>query len=113
MPVALCPTLVFGGTLPLVKTAFAHSILLAAAIAASGQTISRPAVPEKIKAPEREKVILQAQASGSQIYTCQPTPEGKYAWTLKAPDANLADLQGKPIGKHYAAPPGNTMMAVR
>ena len=95
------------------KTAFAHSILLAAAIAASGQTISRPAVPEKIKAPEREKVILQAQASGSQIYTCQPTPEGKYAWTLKAPDANLADLQGKPIGKHYAAPPGNTMMAVR
>ncbi len=93
-----------GVTLPLVKRSFAISILLSAAIAASGQTTSRPEVPEKIKAPEHEKVILQAHASGSQVYTCQQSADGKYAWTLKAPEADLADLQGKPIGKHTAGP---------
>lgn len=70
---------------------------------ALAQDISRPDVPEKIKAPANESVILRALASGSQIYTCQAT-DGKYAWTLKAPDAELRDVQGAVIGKHYAGP---------
>lgn len=69
--------------------------------------VSRPDVPAKIKAPADEVVILRALASGSQIYTCQET-QGKYAWTLKAPDAELRDPQGQGpgpvIGKHYAGP---------
>ena len=48
--------------------------------------------------------MLQAHASGSQIYTCQQAADGKYAWTLKAPDAELRDEKGQVVGKHYAGP---------
>ena len=77
---------------------------------APAQDVSRPDVPkdvpEKIKAPANEAVVLRALASGSQIYTCQQGqgPEGKYTWTLKAPEAELRDAKGAAIGKHYAGP---------
>ncbi|MGC2194788.1 MAG: DUF3455 domain-containing protein [Terriglobales bacterium] len=79
-------------------------LLIGAAIPASGQSIPRPDVPEKIKAPAGEQVVLEAQGVGSQIYTCQPGADGKYGWTLKAPDAELRDQKGTVIGKHYAGP---------
>ncbi len=71
---------------------------------ASGQNIPRPDVPDKINAPSGEQVVLLAHASGSQIYVCQPGSDGKLAWTLKAPDAELHDQQGATIGRHYAGP---------
>jgi Protein of unknown function (DUF3455) len=74
------------------------------AVQASGQGISRPDVPDKIKAPAGEEVVLQAHATGSQIYICQPGAEGKPAWTLKAPEAELRNQQGATIGRHYAGP---------
>ena len=76
---------------------------LGAILPAAGQSIPRPEVPDKIKAPAGEQVVLQVHASGSQIYTCQAA-DGKYAWTLKAPDAELRDEKGKVIGKHFAGP---------
>src|SRR5271167_356463 len=71
---------------------------------ASGQGIARPDVPDKIKAPAGEEVVLQVRATGSQIYVCQPGTDGKLAWTLKAPEAELHDQQGKIVGRHYAGP---------
>ena len=71
---------------------------------ANGQAIPRPDVPEKIQAPAGEEVVLQAHASGSQIYTCQQGADSKYGWTLKAPQAELRDQQGAVIGRHYAGP---------
>ena len=71
---------------------------------ASPQGIPRPDVPEKIQAPAGEQVVLKVHASGSQIYVCQQGADGKSAWTLKAPDAELRDDQGKIIGHHYAGP---------
>ena len=71
---------------------------------ANAQDISRPVVPRKIKAPAGEVVVLRAHASGSQIYACQQGTDGKYAWTLKAPDAELRDAHGKQIGRHFAGP---------
>ncbi len=47
---------------------------------------------------------MQAHASGSQIYVCQPGTDGKFAWALKAPEAELHDQQGAVIGRHYAGP---------
>jgi hypothetical protein len=61
-------------------------------------------VPDKIKAPAGEEVVLQAHATGSQIYVCQPGTDGKPTWILKAPDAELHDQQGAVIGRHYAGP---------
>jgi hypothetical protein len=71
---------------------------------AQGQAISRPDVPETIQAPAGEEIVLLAHAIGAQIYTCQAGTDGKPAWTLKAPDAELHDQQGAVIGRHYAGP---------
>jgi hypothetical protein len=80
------------------------ALLIGMAMLASGQTASRPDVPDKIKAPAGEEVVLQVHASGSQIYVCQPATDGKFGWTLKAPEAELHDQQGALIGRHYAGP---------
>lgn len=80
------------------------ALWIAIAIPASGQTLSRPEVPDKIQAPAGELVILLAHATGSQVYVCQVGTDGKPVWTLKAPDADLRDQQGALIGRHFAGP---------
>lgn len=62
-----------------------------------------PDVPDAIQAPAGLEVAVYAHASGSQIYTCQSV-DGKFSWTLKAPDAELRDRQDKVIGQHSAGP---------
>ena len=78
--------------------------LVAIVTPAGAQSIARPDVPDKIKAPVKEKVVLVAHATGSQIYVCRPGTDGKLAWSLKAPDAELRNAQGVIIGRHYAGP---------
>ena len=72
--------------------------------AANAQKGSSPDVPAAIQAAAAEEVVLLAHASGSQIYTCQAGADGKFAWTLKTPDAELKDEKGKVIGSHFAGP---------
>src|SRR5215470_10069909 len=79
-------------------------VILGAAIHTSAQGISGSDVPEKLKAPAGEELILKAHAIGSQIYVCQAGADGKYSWTLKAPDAELGDQKGVIIGHHSAGP---------
>lgn len=68
----------------------------------------RPEVPESLKAPVGEDVILSAHATGVQIYVCQvqtdPKTDAKPAWTLKAPEAELTDATRKIIMHHSAGP---------
>ena len=73
------------------------------AIQANAQEIPSD-VPAKIKAPADQKVLLVAHASGVQIYTCKQGANSSYAWTLKAPEAELRDSSGTVIGRHYAGP---------
>ncbi|HEV2227668.1 MAG TPA: DUF3455 domain-containing protein [Steroidobacteraceae bacterium] len=68
------------------------------------QSASRPDVPDAIKAPAGEQVVLVAHAAGSQIYTCGKGDDGKPQWTLKAPEAQLRDTTGALIGHHSAGP---------
>lgn len=63
-----------------------------------------PDVPDTIAVPAGQEVVLFAHATGSQIYTCQSGADGKFAWTLKAPDAELHDRKDKVIGTHFAGP---------
>lgn len=63
-----------------------------------------PDVPDSIQAPAGEEVVLYAHATGSQIYTCQAAADGKFSWTLKAPEAELQDRKDKVIGQHSAGP---------
>jgi hypothetical protein len=67
-------------------------------------SVQKPTVPDSIQVPASEELILMARATGFQIYVCRPNADGKPAWTLKAPDAELFDEQGKPIGKHFGGP---------
>lgn len=62
-----------------------------------------PDVPDTIAVPAGHEVVLYAHATGSQIYTCQPA-DGKFAWALKAPEAELHDRKDKVIGSHSAGP---------
>jgi len=72
--------------------------------AAQAQTMSPPNVPDAIHGRPGEEVVLLAHASGSQVYSCRGGADGKFAWTLKAPDAELKDENGKVIGSHFAGP---------
>ena len=64
----------------------------------------RPEVPESLRAPAGEEVILVAHAKGTQIYTCQAGAEQKFSWVFKAPEADLTDESGKKIAHHFAGP---------
>lgn len=65
---------------------------------------SAPDVPDAIQVPAGEEPVLFVRAAGSQIYTCQAGADGKFAWTLKGPDAELKDRKDKVIGQHSAGP---------
>jgi uncharacterized protein DUF3455 len=65
---------------------------------------SAPDVPDAIAVPAGLEPVLFVHASGSQIYTCQADTDGKFNWTLKAPDAELKDRKDKVIGQHSAGP---------
>ena len=73
---------------------------------AAKQRASRPEVPPQIAAPDGEEVIAVLHASGWQIYVCQPGADGKMAWALKAPEAELRsrDDAGVVVGSHFAGP---------
>ena len=76
---------------------------LAAQKEATGKE-SAPDVPDAIQVPAGLDVVLFTHAKGSQIYTCQAGADGKFSWTLKAPDAELRDRNDKVIGQHSAGP---------
>ena len=61
-------------------------------------------IPDEIKAPAAEKLVLKTHATGSQIYTCAVGADGAPQWTLKAPDAQLHDRKGAVVGQHFAGP---------
>jgi hypothetical protein len=48
--------------------------------------------------------VLLAHATGVQIYSCTAGADGKFAWNLKGPDAELHDSKGVVIGNHSAGP---------
>ena len=60
-------------------------------------------VPQQLQPPANEHLLLQVHAKGDQVYTCK-ADAAQFTWTLKAPDAQLFDENGKPFGKHFAGP---------
>jgi Protein of unknown function (DUF3455) len=61
-------------------------------------------VPENLKVPAGQELMLIARATGSQIYVCQAGTDQRLAWVLKAPEATLFDSRGAEIGRHYGGP---------
>src|SRR5216683_753156 len=82
---------------------FASAVLSAAASTVLSFSVAAQQVPKQLEPPANEKLLLQVHAKGDQVYTCKSVA-AKFTWTLKAPDAQLFDKDGKPFGKHFAGP---------
>jgi hypothetical protein len=67
------------------------------------RTAQQQEVPAELRAPENERLLLQVRGKGDQIYTCKEDG-GKFSWTLKAPEAELTNMDGSAFGKHFAGP---------
>jgi len=63
-------------------------------------------VPDKLKPGPNESLAMIAHARGVQIYECRAGKDraGEYQWTFVAPEADLFDVRGTRIGRHYAGP---------
>jgi len=61
-------------------------------------------IPAPLNPAAGEELILRLRATGHQIYVCQAGNDGKRAWTLKAPQAELFDEKGTALGSHFAGP---------
>jgi FtsP/CotA-like multicopper oxidase with cupredoxin domain len=70
------------------------------------RTVLPPAVPDRLKVPDGQAVLLEALGKGVQIYRCQGTTADseKFEWAFVAPEAMLLNSKGGTIGKHYAGP---------
>src|ERR1700747_1448408 len=82
---------------------FASTVLLAAASAGLSLPSAAQQIPQQLQPPANEQLLLQVHAKGDQIYTCK-SDAAQFTWTLKAPDAQLFDKDGKSFGKHFAGP---------
>ena len=58
-------------------------------------------IPPQLQPPAGEQLLFQVHAKGDQVYVCK-NEAAQFTWTLKAPDAQLFDSNGKPFGKHFA-----------
>jgi Protein of unknown function (DUF3455) len=72
----------------------------------SADTTPSTDVPDPLKAPVSQVLSSQLHATGVQIYECRPSKNDatRFEWQFRAPEADLFDHAGKPIGKHYAGP---------
>jgi hypothetical protein len=68
--------------------------------------IAPPQVPENLKPPATQVVVLKALGKGKQIYACQANPQDKtkFEWLLEKPQADLLDANGQRIGTHFEGP---------
>jgi Protein of unknown function (DUF3455) len=61
-------------------------------------------VPATLAPPASESLKSKVSALGVQIYICNATLAGTYAWTFLAPQANLFNDDGRLIGTHFIGP---------
>jgi hypothetical protein len=82
------------------------SWVISSALAAPTPDSPPANLPPALAVPGDQPFSFKSFAKGYQIYTCQAAPEtpGTYAWTLKAPLADLFNTSGRPMGTHYAGP---------
>jgi hypothetical protein len=78
----------------------AGAALLTAACASSPLV-----VPDALRPATTETLGTTVGARGVQIYECRARKDSDgYEWAFVAPDADLLDAHGKPIGHHGAGP---------
>jgi hypothetical protein len=71
----------------------------AAAMTAFACATTLAQVPDNLKPPANERVVLKVTGKGTQIYKCQNSQ-----WVLEKPKADLIDEHGNTVGRHYEGP---------
>jgi hypothetical protein len=80
------------------------SLLATALVAGCAATQPASIIPARLNPDATEAMTLIVPAKGVQIYECRASKAGAYEWAFVAPEADLFDTTGKPIGRHYAGP---------
>lgn len=89
----------------LLRRAAACAAVALASTAAVAQ--AEPGVPAEIQIAKGNKLFLEADATGVQIYDCVAVAGG-HAWSAATPRADLFGKNGKRIGTHYGGPTWET-----
>lgn len=78
------------------------------AVLAGCATASLPplTIPDALQVPAGQKLVLDARATGVQIYVCSTVnaAPAQARWILKAPEATLFDAAGNVVAHHFAGP---------
>jgi len=77
--------------------------LLAATSVTPSFPLAAQEIPQQLRPLADARLFFQVHAKGDQIYSCK-SDAGQFTWTLKAPDAQLFDKEGRLFGKHFAGP---------
>jgi hypothetical protein len=74
-------------------------------VAATAALVAEGPVPDSLKPPASEAVVLKAVGKGQQVYVCKSKGGGEgLEWALLKPRAVLYDEKGGRIGTHYEGP---------
>jgi hypothetical protein len=86
--------------------ALLSATLVAGAAVPAGAGGRPPAVPEAIRVPAGQEVVLDVIGKGAQIYDCKPsaTDPTELAWTFREPAAVLYGHGRRPVGIHFRGP---------
>lgn len=87
---------------PVLATALATSLLSMMQLSAA----TAITIPPALQTPATQTMVLEAQATGVQFYTCTAatTQGGNATWVFNAPEATLYAADGTRLGTHYAGP---------
>jgi len=94
---------------PPIAAAAAALLLLSACASMSPMTpsFSQAALPDAVKVPAGNKVVLETVGVGEITYECREkqVAAGQFEWVFVGPSAVLFDRAGKTVGTYYGPPP--------
>lgn len=81
-------------------------VLVVVGCASSQGPTAAVSVPDRLKPTANESLTMIVPAKGVQIYECRAMKDraGAYEWAFVAPEADLFDVRGNRIGRHYGGP---------
>lgn len=82
------------------------ALALVATLLVGSGSASAQTVPPNLAPPSGQTMFLEVLARGDQIYVCLPTADNAsvFAWTLRAPEAELLNRRDERIGRHFGGP---------
>ena len=88
------------------STIAAAALLSACATAPMMMKVDNAALPEPVRVPAGQKLMMATTGVGELTYECREKKEmaGAHEWAFVGPVATLYSAEKKPVGKYYAGP---------